>query len=95
MIENAQNLQKLYSPTLSLKGNKVAIRDDKPEYLEGVTQAGVPLLFSCIKNEPENPDEPWMLEKVFDRLLKSGVNPNQRYEMIDRMPLMYALDTKK
>ena len=44
---------------------------------DGVTAAGIPLLFSCIDNEPENRDEPWMLEKVFDRLLVHGIDPNQ------------------
>ena len=53
------------------------------------------MLFSCINNEPVNKNEPWKLEKVFDCLLKSGYNPNQRNDNINRLPLIYALENKK
>ena len=53
------------------------------------------MLFSCINNEPANRDEPWKLEKVFDKLIELGINPNQRNDNINRLPLVYALDNKK
>jgi hypothetical protein len=64
-------------------------------FYEGNTSAGVPLLFSCINNEPFERDEPWLLEEVFDKLLENGQNPNQSYAMIERKPLIYALENGK
>lgn len=50
---------------------------DAPGKFDGYTPAGVPLLFSCIDEEPEDQSLMWLFEGTMGQLLKDGFNPNQ------------------
>jgi hypothetical protein len=60
----------------AIKKNQFIESEIHTGFFDGNTDAGIPLLFACVINEPEDQSTPWVLEKVFHFLLKNKANPN-------------------